>query len=157
MTDLNGYTLTKLAQMFDQNRETMRRRLEMVKPLSEGGRGRGGGNKYSLKQVLDAYLAYESQQSSPDEIDPTQARARKDDEMAKRYEMENRVRSGELLQMEDVERTWSEVLAAVRAGVLNLPTKTAQLVSAEPDPAKCEQILRDACEESLEELSNGIS
>ena len=116
---------------------------------------RGRENSYDTVAVIDWVTS--RSKASKNEIDPTQARARKDDEMAKRYEMENRVRSGELLQVEDVERTWGEVIAAIRAGVLNLPTKTAQLVSAEPDPAKCEQVIRDACEEALEELSNGIS
>jgi len=156
-SQLNGYTLTKLSQMFDANRETMRRRLELVKPLRTGGKGRGGGNHYTLKQVLDAYCTYERQavggSAGRENLDAGYEKARKDKEYADKTALENKVRRGELLEADDVRREWSDQIVSVKSSLRSLPAKLTPVVAPEDDPARVNELLLGGIDEALEELA----
>ena len=61
---------------------------------------------------------------------------------------------GELAVVGDVVQAWDDVLSAMKAKMLSIPTKAAPVVASEPDASMCQSILEDLINESLEELSN---
>jgi phage terminase Nu1 subunit (DNA packaging protein) len=148
---INAYSLTKLAQLFDANRETMRRRLELVKPIEKG--------KWTFAQVIEAYVLYEKQHltgnGEKEALDAAYERARKDKELADKTALENQVRRGELLEVSDVKQIWSDHIASAKSGMRSLPSKLAPVVAAETDPNVVNEILLDGVDEALEELGNG--
>jgi len=148
---INAYSLTKLAQLFDANRETMRRRLELVKPIEPG--------KWTFAQVIEAYVLYEKQHltgnGEKEALDAAYERARKDKELADKTALENQVRRGELLEVSDVKQIWADHIASAKSGMRSLPSKLAPVVAAETDPNVVNEILLDGVDEALEELGNG--
>ena len=145
---INAYSLTKLAQLFDANRETMRRRLELVKPIEPG--------KWTFAQVIEAYVLYEKQHltgnGEKEALDAAYERARKDKELADKTALENQVRRGELLEVSDVKQIWADHIASAKSGMRSLPSKLAPVVAAETDPNVVNEILLDGVDEALEEL-----
>jgi phage terminase Nu1 subunit (DNA packaging protein) len=101
--------------------------------------------------VIDWILARNN--TGNGKLDPIEARARKDDEMAKRYAMDNEVRRGELLEVEDVRATWEDHIASAKAALRGIPAKVAPQVAAEADPNAVNEILLDTIDEALEELA----
>lgn len=59
----------------------------------------------------------------------------------------------ELLSANDVLSAWTEVLAAMRAKMLSLPTVTAPLVANETDIGAIQHIIEKQIHEALDELS----
>ena len=59
----------------------------------------------------------------------------------------------ELLSASDVFNAWTEVLAAMRAKMLSLPTVTAPLVANETDIGAIQHIIEKQIHEALNELS----
>ena len=145
---INAYSLTKLAQLFDANRETMRRRLELVKPIEPG--------KWTFAQVIEAYVLYEKQHltgnGEKEALDAAYERARKDKEQADKTALENQVRRGELLEVEDVKRIWTDHIASTKSALRAIPSKLAPVVAAETDPNVVNEILLDGVDEALEEM-----
>ena len=82
-----------------------------------------------------------------------QARTRREQAVAKLRELELREKRGELVQLKDVTRAWTGLVAAVRSRLLMMPANLATYVAAESNPAKCEDIMRSELYEALTELS----
>lgn len=61
---------------------------------------------------------------------------------------------GELALVEDVIVAWNDVLAAMKAKMLAIPTKVATIVAVEDDPKIVKQEIEDQIREALDELSN---
>lgn len=83
-----------------------------------------------------------------------EARTRKVNAEAEIAELELKKIHGELVIAEDVVSAWNDVLGALKAKLLSIPTKAAPVVSAETNTGMCKSILEDLVNESLEELSN---
>lgn len=83
-----------------------------------------------------------------------EARTRKVNAEAEIAELELKKIHGELVIAEDVVSAWNDVLGALKAKLLSIPTKAAPVVSAETNTGMCKSILEDLINESLEELSN---
>ena len=148
---INAYSLTKLAQMFDANRETLRRRLELVQPIEPG--------RWTLAQVAEAYAVYERKSlpgaGSREDLDPAYERARKDKELADKAALENAVRRGELLSAEEVKAEWINVVSAARAALLSLPSRCARQLVGVQDEKEINGILYDQVEQVLTDLADG--
>lgn len=83
-----------------------------------------------------------------------EARTRKVNAEAEIAELELKKIHGELVIAEDVVGAWNDVLAALKAKLLSIPTKSAPIVASENNPAICQNIIEDLVNEALEELSN---
>ena len=81
------------------------------------------------------------------------ARARKMEADADLAELELLQAKKELLSANDVLNSWVEVLAAMRAKMLSLPTVTAPLVANETDIGAIQHIIEKQIHEALDELS----
>ena len=81
------------------------------------------------------------------------ARARKMEADADLAELELLQAKKELLSASDVFNAWTEVLAAMRAKMLSLPTVTAPLVANETDIGAIQHIIEKQIHEALNELS----
>ena len=81
------------------------------------------------------------------------ARARKMEADADLAELELLQAKKELLSANDVLNSWTEVLAAMRAKMLSLPTVTAPLIANETDIGAIQHIIEKQIHEALNELS----
>jgi len=85
--------------------------------------------------------------------DYNSARARKMEADADLAELELLQAKKELLSANDVLNSWVEVLAAMRAKMLSLPTVTAPLIANETDIGAIQHIIEKQIHEALNELS----
>ncbi len=85
--------------------------------------------------------------------DYNSARARKMEADADLAELELLQAKKELLSANDVLSSWTEVLAAMRAKMLSLPTITAPLIANETDIGAIQHIIETQIHEALNELS----
>jgi len=85
--------------------------------------------------------------------DYNSARARKMEADADLAELELLQAKKELVSANDVLNSWVEVLAAMRAKMLSLPTVTAPLVANETDIGAIQHIIQKQIHEALDELS----
>jgi hypothetical protein len=61
---------------------------------------------------------------------------------------------GELVTAEEVVTAWIDVVGAVKAKLLSIPTKAAPILANEESAGGCQIILEDLINEALEELAN---
>jgi len=83
-----------------------------------------------------------------------EARTRKVTAEAEIAELELAKIQGTLVSADDVVKAWEDVLGALKAKLLSIPTKGAPVISTETDTPVCQRILEDLINEALEELSN---
>ena len=81
------------------------------------------------------------------------ARARKEAALADLAEMEAAELRGELVRTEDVTKCWGEMVTAIRARLLVLPSMAASQVAPPGKTAEVQGILRKLINEALQELS----
>ena len=93
--------------------------------------------------------------SSADDLGLDEARARLATAQAERHEMENAARRGELAEVADVERTWIDMVMAVRSRLLSLPTKLAPQLVGISDPREIFAKLTEEIRVALTELAGG--
>ena len=83
-----------------------------------------------------------------------EARTRKVNAEAEIAELQLAKARGELALVEDVIAAWVDVLAATKAKLMAVPTKTATILATENDPKIIKTELEDQIREALAELSN---
>lgn len=83
-----------------------------------------------------------------------QERTRKMAADARIAEIELAKVEGELVPAEEVVTAWIDVVGAVKAKLLSIPTKAAPILANEESAGGCQIILEDLINEALEELSN---
>lgn len=83
-----------------------------------------------------------------------QERTRKMAADARIAEIELAKVEGELVPAEEVVTAWTDVVGAVKAKLLSIPTKAAPILANEESAGGCQVILEDLINEALEELAN---
>jgi len=83
-----------------------------------------------------------------------EARTRKVTAEAEIAELELAKIQGSLVAADDVVKAWEDVLGALKAKLLSVPTKGAPILSTETETAVCQRVMEDLINEALEELSN---
>lgn len=83
-----------------------------------------------------------------------EARTRKVNAEAEIAELQLAKARGELALVEDVIAAWVDVLAATKAKLMAIPTKTATILATENDPTIIKTELDEQIREALSELSN---
>lgn len=89
----------------------------------------------------------------PGMIDPIQERARKDREMADKYELENQVKRGELIDLATVESAAFDVVMRVRSRLMRMPSAVAPLLLGLEDRIEIQEVLDGEVRDALTELS----
>lgn len=67
-------------------------------------------------------------------------------------EMEAKVRSGELIQVADVERHWTDLMLNFRQRMLSLPHRAAPMAAADSDVKSVHALIEGLVNEALQEL-----
>ncbi|WP_216597661.1 hypothetical protein [Ruegeria sp. 6PALISEP08] len=86
-------------------------------------------------------------------LDPAQERARKDRALAIRTETENKVRSGQLIELDTVTAAAFDVVFRVKARLLRIPAVTANLLTGITDRVDIQEIIEREIRNALEEMS----
>ena len=113
---------------------------------------RGREALYYLPDVIKFRL--ERDQSKGSNLDLTEERARLAKFQADKTELEVKQLTGELIHSEIVRTTWENQLSAMRAKLLSLPTKAAQVALTAESLHEIEECLKQIIYEALNELSN---
>jgi hypothetical protein len=72
---------------------------------------------------------------------------------AEKVERENMVAEGTLLSIEEVQTSWTSILARVRTKFLKLPSVISNIVVGITDPYEVHELIMDSVREVLTELS----
>ena len=72
---------------------------------------------------------------------------------AEQVEVENQVRQGELVELAEIQSEWKREVTSAKNLLLGIPTRIAPLIAVEENPGVCQQIVRRAITEALDELS----
>ena len=114
---------------------------------------RNGDGSYSGPAIVAYFIAKRcGSENGEGERHPTQ-RERLAAAQAEKVEAENRVRRGELCEIEQVGAEWDDLVLAARAKFLSLPTKVAPQLVGRTDPNAIRTILRDEVNAALAELA----
>lgn len=135
-------TVNHLADLTALDRRTVARRLS---PLP--GKAEGHTRVYDSAAALRVLYG-----GTEGKLDPQEQRARLDKARADLAEMDLEVRRGQLVRAEVVAKTWSDLVTVAKSRLLAVPSRVApELVNR--DMRACEQVVRDAIHEALEDLS----
>ncbi|MGE6379561.1 hypothetical protein [Peribacillus muralis] len=131
------------------------RRIQQL--ANEGALVKVGHGKFDLPRSVGAYVDYQISKVKPagdEEIDNSietalWTRARKE-----KTELEVQIIKGELHRSSDVERVMNDMLGGFRAQLLSLPTKMAPQIVGKTDIPVVKDLLKEAINEAMNELSN---
>ena len=112
-------------------------------PKGRGGARPGSGPKKGVSVKSEAYLAY------------NEARAKKEQHLAKLAEYEEKEKAGTLVNADAVLREWQGLIANVRARLLAMPSRLAAQCAGARSRGEVQRILQEGINEALEELAGG--
>ncbi len=120
-------------------------------------RGRGQATDFEVEPCLAWKRARDSASGAGEFVDVARERARKEHAQALLAEQQYRLRAGELLEVEDVAKTWGDHIAAVRTKLLSWPPILAnRVLGASRDGVEAiELVLEEAVYQVLTELAEG--
>jgi len=82
-----------------------------------------------------------------------EARTRKTTAEAELAELQLRTAKGNLVHIDEVVKTWENILGEVKGKLQAMPSKLAPLMASEVDANVCKHVLEDTINEALMELS----
>ncbi|QDP47948.1 MAG: putative terminase small subunit [Prokaryotic dsDNA virus sp.] len=116
-----------------------------------------GANPLDLEHCRRSYIAFLQNKAryhlKDGSGDITEEKTRLTKAQADKAELDVEVLEGKLIPTSLVADTWTNYISNCRAKLLGLPNKIAHLVIAVTDFADAEKIIKEAVNESLEELS----
>jgi phage terminase Nu1 subunit (DNA packaging protein) len=114
-------------------------------------RGQGRAFLYPLVDCLKAYLKYRNSQSLRDREAYLRQKARTEKARAQKMELENALREGRQVNIEEVAREMREQHSAVRRRLLILPHRAARRIPG--DPVLIERVLSEEVTDCLTALA----
>lgn len=161
------YSKTKLALELGVDRRTLDQRLDGIAPAKEGARN---AKLYYMRDVFAAFLNHAEQEAArkrkpglPDaegEIDAkahavelASAKLRREQADAELAEIKVARERGLLIEADRVEELWGELIGAMRARLLSLPSQAA-IDIVELDRVKIEATLDEYVREAVSALEN---
>jgi phage terminase Nu1 subunit (DNA packaging protein) len=87
------------------------------------------------------------------DLDLSKERARLTFHQANIAELDEDIKRGKLIPAETVEKVWSDMVAAFRAKILSIPTKSAHQFVAITDLSEIQDVIKEHLNEALVELS----
>jgi len=142
-------TMAKLLQI------TPRRLQQLV---SEGVIPKISRGRYELAPVVQAYINYLRERTLPgmmNVVSLDEARQRKLAAEAKLAEIEVAKAEGGVVTIQIVEKSWTDLVHAVRGRLLALPQNVAAMVAVEDDTGKCEALINREIKSALAEFGDG--
>lgn len=135
----------QLASWTGLDRATITKRLDAAKLAPEK---KARSHLYESEAALIAIYQSETQG-----LDLTAERARLAHWQGVKAELEAKVRQGELVPVDEVTRTWCDLVGRARAKLLALPSQLAPVVMATTDRREIEEAARVVVYEALEALA----
>ncbi len=132
------------------------RRLQQL--VTEGVVPKVERGRYELAPVIQAYIHYLRERTLPDMMNVVsldEARQRKLSADAKLAEIEVAKAESGVATIQVIEKSWSDLVHAVRGRLLALPQNVAAMVAVEDDTGKCEALLSREIRSALAELGDG--
>lgn len=123
-------------------------------PVLKRARGRAG-NEYETSDVINwiQKRQFDNLTQTTSAIDIEEAKRRKLAAEAELAETELQTVQGKLVELAEVEKTWTDLLAACRAKLLALPSKLSPDLFAADSMTEVKTILKAGIIEALNELS----
>ena len=132
------------------------RRLQQL--VTEGVVPKVERGRYELAPVIQAYIHYLRERTLPgmmNVVSLDEARQRKLSADAKLAEIEVAKAESGVATIQVIEKSWSDLVHAVRGRLLALPQNVAAMVAVEDDTGKCEALLNREIRSALAELGDG--
>ncbi len=132
------------------------RRLQQL--VTEGVVPKVERGRYELAPVIQAYIHYLRERTLPgmmNVVSLDEARQRKLSADAKLAEIEVAKAESGVATIQVIEKSWSDLVHAVRGRLLALPQNVAAMVAVEDDTGKCEALLSREIRSALAELGDG--
>lgn len=147
--DTDQLSVNRLATMTGLDRRTVGRYLEGVAPSDESGRS----PVYRLRDLVGKIMEAKAAPADGADYSRLPPKDRKDAAMADKYELENRVRRGELAELQEVEEAWTTLVLSARNRLIAMPKRLAQRLAKENRVAEVEKAIGAVVDEILKELS----
>ena len=132
------------------------RRLQQL--VTEGVIPKVSRGRYELAPVVQAYINYLRERTLPgmmNVVSLDEARQRKLAAEAKLAEIEVAKAEGGVVTIQIVEKSWTDLVHAVRGRLLALPQNVAAMVAVEDDTGKCEALINREIKSALAEFGDG--
>ena len=136
------------------------RRVQQLRAEGMPSTGRG---QYELGPCMAWYIRYlqkalekRGPNTHPETPDLVAEKTRLAREQGDKLSLENQVRRGELVEIEQVGAEWDDLVLAARAKLLSMPTKVAPQLVGRTDPNAIRTIIRDEVHAALAELAGPV-
>ena len=143
---LRYLSINQLSQLTGRDRATISKRLETMKPYEENGRAK----IYDTHEALPVLFAAESHKGIQKKIELVTHDIEK--EKLHKIRMENDVRIGKLVDIEDVVKLVEKEYTFVKAQIKSLPSRLSKLLSMQSDPMVINELMTKEINEILNEL-----
>ena len=146
------YPAAKMAKLL----QITPRRLQQL--VSEGVIPKISRGRYELAPVVQGYIGYLRDRTLPgimNVVSLDEARQRKLAAEAKLAEIEVAKAESGVVNVEIIEKSWTDLVHAVRGRLLALPQNVAAMVAVEDDTGKCEALINREIRSALAELGDG--
>jgi phage terminase Nu1 subunit (DNA packaging protein) len=146
---VRAYPVGTIAKLFNL---TERRVQQLAK---EGIIPKGERGKYDLVECVTAYIKYLQELAFGQSLKPADAHTEKTRlvrAQADHEELKVRERRGELISVGLVESEWTDMVSAMRAKLLSLPVRVAQVAISAQSIREIEENVRTQIYAALEEL-----
>lgn len=118
---------------------------------TDQGAPRNADGTYSIPDLVEWLI--QARASSPGDLVLESERARLAKEQADKTALENQVRRGKLVEVEEVRQLWTDLVAAARARLLAMPSKLGPMLTNIADANVAASRIRDEVYAALSELS----
>ena len=142
--DLSQLSISQLHELTGRERRWIKKRLadQSVTPASRTGRSL----LYTAREALDAIY-------DRDGLDPATEQARLHQARRELAELDLAEKRREYVPAAQVEAAWTKIATMIRAKILAVAVKVAQVLAATSDPKECHAIVEEALHEALEALA----
>lgn len=137
----------KLQQILGKDHKTILKLQKEGMPVEKEG-ARGQSHTFDTAKVIDWLV---NRASGRDRLE--EARIRHTLAQAEKVELEIEELRGDLISLDKMKGMWGNVLATFRARILSMPSRLTPLIVTHKDPKQIEKVIKDSCNEALNELS----
>lgn len=148
MDKLRYLSINQLSKVTGKDRSTISKRLEQIEPYKQDGRAK----IYDAHEAIAAIFAQEAGKGIHKETKQVELDIEK--EKLHKIRMDNQVKEGKLLFIDDVVKTVEKEYMFIKAQIKSLPSRVSKILSIKTDPLEVNQILMSHIDEILTELSS---
>ncbi len=138
----------RLAKILGKSERTLTEWQKEGMPTKKKG-ARGQSNTYDTAKVIEWLIKKESDAITKMDA----AKLRLVEAQAELEELKVAEKKEELIPIDKMKLLWSGVLGTFRQRIQSLPSRLTPLIIIQNDPKKIEKVIKDGCNEALNELA----